>query len=460
MGPRDIRRHSKWPRALRMHGSVAPKLVAPLLGIGMWSALITTISEKVHTINVHPIVITVLGLVVGLALNLRSQTAYERYMEGRRMWAMLGASATSLARHIWLHVKEGEGSRAKTILISKTAALNLITGFVIALKHKLRFEPYATYDDLHPLIAHLDTFAINAGEPEPPRRAFLCKKVGYWMGFPMARSNPRKQIKRAKHPVGNLPLEILSHLSAYLTEQIDMGTFELGIAQNQSMNVMNDLHHILATTERVQTTPLPLAYSITISQITWVYLLTLPFQLTTLTGWLCIPITITTAYIVLGILYIGNELENPFGTEVNNLPLENYCEQIVSDVHVIAAISPAIMKAQIHAPQSQLLYPLSLETRELWSSRSEDEIRVALTQRADPSKTDMWERLNDWRNEVGHDEGQGSAQSDTVCGDCEQGQCRGGNDEHSPGNGGNHRPSWRGSRIWDRSSFSKGTFSA
>lgn len=280
------------------------------------------------------------------------------------------------------------------------------------------------------------------------------------MGFPMARSNPRKQIKRAKHPVGNLPLELLSHLSAYLTEQIDLGTFELGIAQNQSMNVMNELHHILATTERVQTTPLPLAYSITISQITWVYLLTLPFQLTTLTGWLCIPITVTTAYIVLGILYIGNELENPFGTEVNNLPLEDYCEQIVSDVHVIATISPADMKSQIHAPSSQLMYPLSHETREHWSSRSEDQIRAALIQRADPSKTNMWERLNTWRIEIDPDEEQGSAQSDTACGDCEQGQCGGGSKERAFSHGENRRPSWLGSRVWDRSSFSKGTFYA
>jgi putative membrane protein len=326
---------------------------------------------------------------------------------------------------------------------------------VIALKHKLRFEPYATYDDLYPLIGHLDTFALSAGEPDPPKKAHV-RKVGYWMGFPMARSNPRKLIKRAKHPVGNLPLEILSHISAYLTEQIDMGTLGLGIVQNQTMNVMNDLNHILATTERVQTTPLPLAYSITISQITWVYLLTLPFQLTTLTGWLCIPITITTAYIVLGILYIGNELENPFGTEVNNLPLENYCEQIVTDVNVIAAISPAVMKAQIHASGAQLLYPLSLETREVWSSRSEVEIRAALNRRADPTKSNMWERLNTWRMQAGVDEEEGSAQSDTVCGDCEQGRC-GGGEGHPSGDSEVHRSSWRrGSRLWNRSSLSKG----
>lgn len=243
----------------------------------------------------------------------------------------------------------------------------------------------------------------------------------------MARSNPRKQIKRAKRPVGNLPLELLSHLSAYLMEQFDTGTFSLGIAQNQALNNVHDLHIILATTERILTTPLPIAYQVAISQITWVYLLTLPFQLTNLTGWLCIPVTVTTAYIALSILYIGNEIENPFGPDVNDLPLESYCEQIVSDINVIAAISPVRMKAEIHSPHSKPLYPLSLGSREFWCSRATDDIRNALRTRADPQRTTMWERLNSWKMPMvdsDHRNQDSVAESDTVFGDCEKGECQ------------------------------------
>ncbi|KAL5383020.1 hypothetical protein PMIN02_009769 [Paraphaeosphaeria minitans] len=120
----------------------------------------------------------------------------------------------------------------------------------------------------------------------------------------------------------------------------EIGPFESGIAQNQSINMMNELHHILVTTECLQTIPLPRAYSITISQITWAYLLTPIFRLATPTRWPCSPITVVTFCIFLSTLYTANDLENPFGTEVNNLALENYCEQNVSDVHVVAAISP------------------------------------------------------------------------------------------------------------------------
>jgi putative membrane protein len=53
---------------------------------------------------------------------------------------------------------------------------------------------------------------------------------------------------------------------------------------------MND---VLAGTERVLSTPLPLAYRIAISQITWVYVLVLPFQLYGELGWITIPGTIS-----------------------------------------------------------------------------------------------------------------------------------------------------------------------
>ncbi|KAF2641847.1 UPF0187 domain membrane protein [Massarina eburnea CBS 473.64] len=391
-GPRDISRHSRWPRALRIHGSVAPKLIIPMFCIACWTALIVVISEKVYSIDVHPIVITVLGLVVGLALNFRSNSAYERYMDGRKMWSALGATSTSLARHIWLHVHERR-EVPKSDLMDKITALNLIIAFVIALKHKLRFEPYTQYEDLNDLVSHLETFAAVAGEPTATSTSGI-RDIGEMLNIPMARSNPRREIKKAEKPLGNLPLELLSYISAYLAEVFANGTFTLGIAQNHAMNNMNDLHTILATTDRVLNTPVPVAYSICISQITWLYVLTLPFQLVQLTEWLTIPITILTSYIILSILSIGNEIENPFGTEVNDLPMEIYCAQITSDIAIIASISPAQLQQNFKNVASRPLYPISSAPASFWKKRPEQEIREALRFRATVSKGTMWKRMN------------------------------------------------------------------
>lgn len=68
----------------------------------------------------------IIGLVVALALNLRGQTSYERYYEGRRMWSGLGAVSTNLARHIWLHAKERDGALGKEDLVHKLSAMNLV----------------------------------------------------------------------------------------------------------------------------------------------------------------------------------------------------------------------------------------------------------------------------------------------------------------------------------------------
>lgn len=48
VGPRDLDRHSKLPFFMRMHGSVLPKMIVPLLLIGIWAAVITVITKRVH----------------------------------------------------------------------------------------------------------------------------------------------------------------------------------------------------------------------------------------------------------------------------------------------------------------------------------------------------------------------------------------------------------------------------
>jgi putative membrane protein len=57
--------------------------------------------------------------------------------------------------------------------------------------------------------------------------------VGEYLGLPFARSNPRKTIKRAKKPLGNLPLEILQYLSAYADEMNDNGQLKSAIIYGQ-----------------------------------------------------------------------------------------------------------------------------------------------------------------------------------------------------------------------------------
>lgn len=257
--------------------------------------------------------------------------------------------------------------------------MNLIVAYAVALKHKLRFEPFMHYDDLKPLVNHLDTFAKDADAPDVNRRISKIKKVGSFLGVPMAESNPRKNLKRANGPVGNLPLEILTHLSAYMKELYDNSTFKVSIYQTQSLNAIYTMNDVLTGCDRILNTPLPIAYSIAIGQITWVYILLLPFQLYKALGWVTIPAAVFAAYIILGIALIGREIENPFGDDVNDLPLDAFCEEIRQSLDVIISKPPPKPEVFMAKDENALLYPLSQLGYRAWDTKSVEEIREALS---------------------------------------------------------------------------------
>lgn len=238
--PRDIEKHSKLPYFLRMHGSITPRMIVPLAFVGAWATLITCISKFVHPLVVSDLLLTVLGFVVGLGISFRTSSAYERYVDGRKYWAQLSQTSRDLARHIWIHVKERhdiDPEVGKADLLGKVSALNLILAFAVALKHRLRFEPYAQYEDLEPLVSHLSTFAGEAFDPTTSelRRRTSWKRGGECLGLTFAESNPRKIIKRSKKNLGNLPLEILTYMSAYMDSVFETGQFPNGVQQSMVM---------------------------------------------------------------------------------------------------------------------------------------------------------------------------------------------------------------------------------
>jgi putative membrane protein len=258
--------------------------------------------------------------------------------------------------------------------------LQLIPAFAIALKHKLRFEPYVEYDDLHDYVSYLNTFAKEANKcvDMKPRKPTLWKRFGQFLGLPFAESNPRKTIKRAPKPLGNLPLEILSHIQSYLNTIVDNGTLKTPVFSVPVVTAITNLNDILTGTERILNTPLPLAYRIVISQITWLYVLALPFQLHGLLKWKMIPAGLITSYIILGLALIGSHVENPFGDDVSDLPLDNFCDEIAHDIDVISSFPSPKSEHWMRRTANRPLWPLSRSSVDVWRFRSEEEIREAL----------------------------------------------------------------------------------
>ncbi|EMD00405.1 hypothetical protein BAUCODRAFT_163391 [Baudoinia panamericana UAMH 10762] len=386
--PRDLQKHSKWPYFLRLHGSVLPKMIVPLLFVAAWATAITCISQLVHNISINPVLVTIMGFVVGLALSFRSTTAYERYMEGRKYWAQLLLASRNIARLVWVHVIERHAESAelgKEDLLGKLAALNLLNAFAISLMHRLRFEPSVEYPDLAPLVANLKTLAAEADQAAlRVEQVPLWKSLGLYLGMSFAEDNPRALVKYANQNLGNTPLEILNYLSAYVENIVQNKTFAIGALQGQVMNQLHFMGEALAGVERVVNTPLPVAYSIIYAQITWAYVLALPFQLVYQLHWVAIPGTLLGGYIILGLAAIGRELENPFGHDVSDLPLESFCRELASDIDTLTG-RPAPLKVEdwMSGAGAKVMWPMSELGYKAWEAKSVDEIRATLKAKAE-----------------------------------------------------------------------------
>lgn len=171
------------------------------------------------------------------------------------------------------------------------------------------------------------------------------------------------------------------HLAAYIDQLMTDDLLKMRF-QSTTLAALNGLNEVLSGTERILNTPLPVAYSIAISQITWVYVLLLPFQLIDALGWVTIPGTAFAAYVILGIALIGTEIENPFGNDVNDLPLDTYCAQVATELDIIAASPPPNPEEFFARAENLVLFPLSKSGFPVWAYRTEERIREALWMRA------------------------------------------------------------------------------
>ena len=84
--------------------------------------------------------------------------------------------------------------------------------------------------------------------------------------------------------------------------------------------------------EKIKKTPLPFVYAALIQQLLLLYLSSLPFALIPKMGFVSPLVETVVALGMLGIEEAGVEIENPFGHDLNNLPLDKICETITRDV--------------------------------------------------------------------------------------------------------------------------------
>jgi len=227
-----------------------------------------------------------LGVVLGLFLVFRTNTAYDRWWEGRRLWGGMVNSTRTFAMKVNAAIS-AEDHEARDWFAK------MIVNFVFAMKESLRT-------------------GVQLAEMDPPDENFL------------------NDLKKFKHK----PNRIAALMHRRVNELYRAGK----ITGDQLINMDKELKDFLdnlGACERIKNTPIPYSYMMYVKKFIFIYIITLPFGFLSSSGYLTIPIVVLISFILLSIELIAEEIEDPFGRDINDLPLDELTGKIRENVREI-----------------------------------------------------------------------------------------------------------------------------
>jgi putative membrane protein len=280
--------------AFQLDGSIILMILPRMLifcGFAATIALLYTSGIPIYLERMGELTTNVIyNLVLGLLIVFRTNTSYERFWEGRKAWGTLVVNIRTLAREIQIGVAGADATE-------KQATIRLLSAFAIATKLHLRGE--SINDELKVLIT-------------PTQRQQL-------------------------ETTDNRPLVILFWIRTYLQQAFTVGQIpDSRLAEVNGM--LNNLTEGLSGCERIITTPIPIAYRIFLKRLILIYCLSLPFRFVPELTWGAVPMMAIVSFLLLGVEEVGRELENPFGYQANDLPLDEICSAILSSVETTLAL--------------------------------------------------------------------------------------------------------------------------
>jgi putative membrane protein len=293
-----IRPHHHWFRLLFVwRGSVLPNIIGRLLLVLVVS-IVSVLSRDwwmgqyaASALSIPPF--TLMGVALAIFLGFRNSVSYERFWEARKQWGSLLVAARSLVRQV---VSSLPGPANETLRIS---VVRQVAAFAYALKHQLRNTDGAT-----DLALRLDAglLAEATASRFPPQIISLA----------LARSLADAQRRGEMSDIRLLSLD-------------------------KSLNVLADTS---GACERIASTPIPYTYRVLMNRTVMIYCLLLPIGLSTSIGWLTPLIATFVAYTFMALEIIGEQIEEPFGTDLNDLALDAMCHTIEASICEMAGVKP------------------------------------------------------------------------------------------------------------------------
>jgi ion channel-forming bestrophin family protein len=290
------REKRSWFRVVaQIRCSIIPAISLRLLICSLFALFVSLLYEVGIDVSVPVLSAVVPSIVLGLLLVFRTNTAYERFWEGRKLWGQIANAVRNLSRYMWVAIEEQQPEDRTT----KIRALRLLIAFAIATKLHLRYEP--VNDELKVFVPQEQWEKLTAMNHPP-------LKIAFWIGDYLQRQYQKQCLDRYQ-----------------LTSMLEL------------VNTMVDA---VGGCERILKTPIPLAYSIHLKQLLLIYSLSLPFQVVKDLHWWTAPIVSVISFTVFGIEELGIEIENPFGYDLNDLPLDRICQTMQTNIEDLITLAP------------------------------------------------------------------------------------------------------------------------
>jgi ion channel-forming bestrophin family protein len=241
-------------------------------------------------VNNLTIMHTLLSFAISMLLVFRTNTAYDRWWEGRKLWGNLVNNSRNIA--IKLNAMLDPGDTVNRKFFRKS-----ITMYASVLAHHLASEQtrLALDEDNHPEFSDLDK---NKHVPNQVA-AMLIRRI-------------YELYKEGK--IKGDELIVLNH---------EMETFT----------------NVCGACERIKNTPIPFSYSTFLKRFIFVYVMTLPFSLVFALGYLAIPVVALIFYVLAALELIAEEIEDPFGVDSNDLPTQKMADNIRKHVSEILEVN-------------------------------------------------------------------------------------------------------------------------
>jgi putative membrane protein len=228
-------------------------------------------------------VYSLIGFVISLLLVFRTNTAYDRWWEGRKKWGALVNDTRNLAIKISTIVKNKEAH----VFFAKA-----IPNFVFATKEHLREG--VEFDELEGTKEEIDFLKTKSHVPNAISQSLYDK------------------------------LHDLKSKGEITQEEF--------ITIDHNANALLDS---LGACERIKNTPIPFSYSLFIKKFIFLYVSTIPLGIIPLFGYGTVLITMFMFYVLVSMEILAEEIEDPFGKDASDLPTDELCVKIRGNVKEI-----------------------------------------------------------------------------------------------------------------------------